>query len=1109
MRSRLDGKDLRFLSLCFLVLLATVWFSARFFYRAFPEASIDFRVTREEAGRLAGAFLRSRGLNPAGYREAARFRYDDDAKTFLERELGLERANRIMGARVRLWQWSRRWFRPLEKEEFRVDVTPRGETVGFAHLIPEAAARPSVSPEQARALAEGFLREVMHRDPAGLDFVEGSSVSRPARTDHIFAWKEHDFDVKGATYRVEVTVLGSEIGGYREYLKIPETWQRDYERLRSRNLAAQTMDTALMMLLGVGLLVMLLRNVRRRDVPWRQAGVVGVTGAVLIFLSNWNSRPLAEFAYPTTDSYGSFVARQLLQSLLSALAGGGLLFLLTAGAEPLYRRAYPKPVALGNLFRLRGLRTKRFFKGAILGLTLTGVFVAYQTAFYLLAYRWGAWSPADVPYDDLLNTRLPWLFVLLGGFLPAVSEEFMFRMFSIPFLRKLLRSAPAAVVLAGFIWGFGHAGYPQQPFYIRGVEVGIGGVALGWIMLRWGILPTLVWHYSVDAMYSALLLMRSHNLYFVLSGAASAGIMVLPVLAAWIAYLRGRGFEPEEGLTNADACGPEPAAEEKAEEAPAGAAFARPWTQRRRITVLALAAAGLASLAVPVERFGDQPRFAVTAAQAQAAGDRFLAGQGLAGQGFQAVTYVISTWDADTGKYFLARRPVSYLAGAYQRDVPLYGWVVRYYKPLDQEELRVALRPDTGQVFGFDHTLPEDRPGADVSAEEARRIAAAYLAGAGFDLSRLELKEASSEKKKARRDHALVWEAKPGDARNLEEARYRVSVEVAGDRVAALRTFWKLPEAFVRERSRRNALSNLLAVLRVAVLVGGAIAAIWLLIQRTRRRQLRWRPALWIAAALAGLSLADSLARFHLVFRVYDTAVPPGTFTASVATSMLISAISLFLGLAGAAGLLSALRPEALAALSRAGRRQLGADAVCAAALALGLAAALSQAHWLLADRFPGAALLFVNAPTFFAVPLPALSAVSAASMQTLVALAALALAAYLAEKYPRLLVPAGLAGAAALVSQQAHSAPEFALQYFPLLLGLAVVLAFCRWAARRNYLAYGLAAWSLALGQAAFSLLQQSALRLQGWILIAVLAASALSVLAPGREGRAPHVNP
>ena len=198
------------------------------------------------------------------------------------------------------------------------------------------------------------------------------------------------------------------------------------------------------------------------------------------------------------------------------------------------------------------MRTKSFFLGTILGLSLTGAFVAYQIVFYMLAYRFGAWSPADVPYSDLLNTRFPWAFVLFGGFFPAVSEEFLFRMFAIPFLRNLVRSVMAALILAGFIWGFGHAGYPQQPFYIRGVEVGIGGVVLGAIMLRWGILPTLVWHYSMDAMYSALLLLRSQSLYFKLSGAASAGIMVLPVLIALVAYLRRGGFEPEAGLTNAE-----------------------------------------------------------------------------------------------------------------------------------------------------------------------------------------------------------------------------------------------------------------------------------------------------------------------------------------------------------------------------------------------------------------------------------------------------------------------------------------------------------------------------------------------------------------------------
>jgi hypothetical protein len=88
------------------------------------------------------------------------------------------------------------------------------------------------------------------------------------------------------------------------------------------------------------------------------------------------------------------------------------------------------------------------------------------------------------------------------------------------------------------------------------VEVGIGGVALGIIMLRWGILPTLVWHYSVDALYSAMLMLRSHSLYFKLSGAASAGIVVLPIVIALLAYWKRGGFDPVEGLLNSDETGP-------------------------------------------------------------------------------------------------------------------------------------------------------------------------------------------------------------------------------------------------------------------------------------------------------------------------------------------------------------------------------------------------------------------------------------------------------------------------------------------------------------------------------------------------------------------------
>ena len=59
------------------------------------------------------------------------------AKTFLEREAGLEKANQLMGTRVRLWRWSFRWFRPRQKEEFRADITPTGDFAGFEHELPE------------------------------------------------------------------------------------------------------------------------------------------------------------------------------------------------------------------------------------------------------------------------------------------------------------------------------------------------------------------------------------------------------------------------------------------------------------------------------------------------------------------------------------------------------------------------------------------------------------------------------------------------------------------------------------------------------------------------------------------------------------------------------------------------------------------------------------------------------------------------------------------------------------------------------------------------------------------------------------------------------------
>ena len=127
MEGKLERKDLGFIGACLLIVVVSLIIGVHYFYRAFPEASIDFRVTRDEAQTQAAAFLATRDIDLADYRHSAIFRYDDQTKTFLERELGLEGATKTLGQPVQLWRWSNRWVRELEKEEFRVDITTTGQ----------------------------------------------------------------------------------------------------------------------------------------------------------------------------------------------------------------------------------------------------------------------------------------------------------------------------------------------------------------------------------------------------------------------------------------------------------------------------------------------------------------------------------------------------------------------------------------------------------------------------------------------------------------------------------------------------------------------------------------------------------------------------------------------------------------------------------------------------------------------------------------------------------------------------------------------------------------------------------------------------------------------
>ncbi|MGB2697853.1 MAG: type II CAAX endopeptidase family protein, partial [Candidatus Zixiibacteriota bacterium] len=978
METKLKSKDLWFILVCVLISAFSLIIGIKYFSKVFPEASIDFKITRSQSVQLAEEFLKEKGFDFNDYNHAVLFTHDDLAKVFLEREMGLSEANRIMGSKIRLWRWSNRWFKPLQKEEFRVHITPIGELVGFEHLLPEEKEGADLEKEEALALAEGFLVQTMGKNLNELEFLDVVSEKRPNRTDHTFTWKEKGFDVRDATYRMQVKIKGDEVSGYKEFLKVPDKWKRSYEKLRSKNNIASLVASLLFILITLGVLFIFLKRIRNRDIKWKTALWFSLITFILVFLALMNVLPVIQFSYKTTDSYGSFLISRILQNLLVAIGAGAFIFLLTASAEPLYREHYKDKISLTRLFSWQGIRTKRFFKTLILGFTLTFFFFAYQTVFYLLAERFGAWAPAEIPYSDLLNTTIPWVFVLLVGFFPAVSEEFMFRMFAIPFFKKNLKlGAFLAILLPAFIWGFGHANYPNQPFFIRGLEVGIAGVIVGIIFVRFNILAVLVWHFTVDALYTAFLLFRSGNTYFIISAGIATGILLIPLIIALIAYIKTKKFVSEEELLNKfEGTSTVPQVEERVEGVPSAAYHPLP---AKRILIGVLAVIVLLCLYfVKVERFGKFVKFGNTAGEVEKISEEFIRSKGVETKDYNSVTTSQDIFSKYVGKYVLQRENFEKLNQIYKENIPGYFWSTRFYKSLEEEEYRVYVYPKENQIFNFRHTIAEDAEGADLTKEEALPLAVSFLDSMGIDTLEYVLKESSSQKKKNRQDHTFVWEAEEGDPRNIEEAKFRMQVVVQGDEVSRFGRFMKLPEQWERDRQKSTAISAIRIALKIAVMVVFFGFALLFFITRVRKGEIRWKPILIISGILAIITLLGSLNELPSFYAQYPTSIPLDIFRTTLIIGIVIGIIATFLMAGLSLGIITSFYPDSLRMFKKENRRRTAGDAFICALLSVGVYLGITQLIQILNAKFPALAVITgLSIPQYVQTSLPFISYLS------------------------------------------------------------------------------------------------------------------------------------
>jgi len=843
------------LAAAFLVLgVLGILLFARFQNQAFPFVAVDFRLDRNAARHFAADFLESRGFKLQDFDNSISFNYHQEGKDYLERTLGLVKANPIMRDQVPIWFWEARWFRSLDQESFLIQVDPAGRLVAFIHEPTQGAHYPSITEEAALNIAREFLVNV---GPGRVPVRQVERERSEQRTwqDWTFTWERTDRKFGSAALRYRVTVRGRAVEAYDSYLEVPQDFIRQMEREQENGGHLSMVGMVLLGMLLVGFGLIFFQALRARELKWHFPAIMAAILAVIYLVMELNGLEFIKGTYNSNENYVYFWTSTTIRILLGALFLALLALFAGSTGAFLYRKVLPNKIPLEDYLRISTFARPEFLRATAVGYGTAFIALGYLALFYLLAQRLGAWVPADLPYDDILSTPWPWTYPLFIGFSAALTEEFIFRLAAITLLVRLFRNRWLAIIIPAAAWALLHCTYPQQPFYIRALELFPVAILLGWIFLRFGFWATFIFHYALNSALGSLLLLFSSSPAMVISGLVVMNLILLPlILSILSAILPARAAPSREAEAR-------PGSQPPPYSCPTILSYA-PLSSRRRYIALAAALAGIAALwLVPVPEW---PRFGLPRISDQRAKEisrSVLLDHGVDPAGYQHIGTFDTSVDDQVLGFLHQRQGADTVRDLLTNYIPAVIFIESWITSDREEAYEVALTRD-GRLWRFSHYLPIDAPGASLSEPQALQLALRTLSQRGIGSDTLTLIGEHSTRRKDRVDHSFLW--KDGKFSSAGAELHRQAT-VQGNEVVEEGAYIRLPDDYVKIHQQRSTFAAITMVITTLLILGLGIHALFLVLGRFQSRDWNWVPALYIAGiAMAALLIFLFTLRFFL-----------------------------------------------------------------------------------------------------------------------------------------------------------------------------------------------------------------------------------------------------
>jgi hypothetical protein len=517
---------------------------------------VNFPVDKHQALSGAKAYLALRGVDTEKYAHSLIFDRDKLPDRFLQKVIGLTAENEFIRKHAyEIFYWRVRFFKEFQKEEYILYVSPAsGNIINFQHLIEDIEPRVTPEEETAKKKAEEFLQKNFGLNFSDYRFNEEKIKRYDNRIDYSFSWEKKEVYIQwkkgegGAKLLTGATVSGNEIREfYKNKLNVPEKFSRYVE---NQIILGEYLYSFYFILFSILLGFAVYTVIRRKsDFVTRRSKKMYYYLAAIFFLTNlsfiFNNLQNIIMYYPTSSQLSSFLGLNITKEIIYVTFLTASFLLPGLAGESLSREVIPEKKYCSLFYFVRYYSYNRAMSKAILlGYAVFLIMLGVQASVFYYGEKligvWREWFTMT----QFSSAYLPVLSVFTIGLRASIIEEVTFRFYGINLLKKYLKNVILAIILVSVIWGLGHTAYAIFPVWFRIIEISLIGILLGFIFVRYGIIPVIVAHYLFDVFWSAaaFILGRSNPYLFY----SSLFILCSPLGFAIIAFMMNRQEEEKD-----------------------------------------------------------------------------------------------------------------------------------------------------------------------------------------------------------------------------------------------------------------------------------------------------------------------------------------------------------------------------------------------------------------------------------------------------------------------------------------------------------------------------------------------------------------------------------